>query len=77
MSSTNTTKVDYHIEGMSCRHCIDAVQGALSEIDGVHVEDIAIGRARVVYAPNRVDPAQLTRAIEEAGYAVASVDQVE
>ncbi|MDX1531206.1 MAG: heavy-metal-associated domain-containing protein [Rhodothermales bacterium] len=74
---TTTVKADYHIEGMSCQHCIDAVEGALGGIDGVHVEEVGIGRARVTYEPNAVDPAQLEGAIEEAGYNVRSVDRIE
>jgi copper chaperone len=72
----STTKVDYHIEGMSCRHCIDAVEGELKQIDGLTVEEVGIGRARVRYDGTDVSPADIEAAIDEAGYSVQSVEQI-
>lgn len=72
----STITSDYHIEGMSCRHCVDAVEGALKAIPGVTVDEVGIGRARVRFDPADVDPDALREAIEEAGYAVQSTDQI-
>ncbi|MEP0547929.1 MAG: cation transporter [Rhodothermales bacterium] len=72
----STIKADYHIEGMSCRHCIDAVEGELKQIDGLAVEEVAIGRARVRYEANDVTPSDIEAAIDEAGYSVQSVEQI-
>jgi copper chaperone len=72
----STVKADYHIEGMSCRHCIDAVEGELQQIDGLTVEEVAIGRARVRYEGNDVSPQDIESAIDEAGYSVQSVERI-
>lgn len=72
----STIKSDYHIEGMSCRHCIDAVEGELKQIGGLTVEEVGIGRARVRYDTNDVSPADIESAIEEAGYSVRSTEQI-
>ena len=72
----STIKTDYHIEGMSCRHCIDAVESELKQINGLAVEEVAIGRARVRYEANDVTPSDIEAANDEAGYTVRSVEQV-
>jgi copper chaperone len=72
----STVKSDYHIEGMSCRHCIDAVEGELKQIDGLTVEEVGIGRARVRYDASDVSPEDIESAIEEAGYSVQSTERI-
>jgi copper chaperone CopZ len=37
------------IDGMSCGHCVSRVQKALSRLEGVHVDQVEIGSARVTY----------------------------
>lgn len=72
----STIKTDLHIEGMSCRHCVDAVEGGLKALPGVEVEEVAIGRARVTYEQNEVTPDDLREAVEDAGYSIRSTEQV-
>jgi len=72
----STIKTDYHIEGMSCRHCIDAVEGELKQVDGLTVEEVGIGRARVRYDASEVSPDAIESAIDEAGFSVQSVEQI-
>lgn len=76
MSTVNTITEDLKITGMTCRHCVDAVQGALANVEGVTVEEVGIGHARVNYPSRAVTTDQLKRAVEEAGYEVRSADQV-
>jgi copper chaperone CopZ len=57
-----------HINGMSCGHCLNAVNRALAEMPGVEVDTVRIGRAEVRYDQARVSPAQLEAAVAEAGY---------
>jgi len=57
-----------HIEGMSCGHCVSAVNRALSVIPGVRIDAIRIGRADVSYDENTTGPSQLEAAVAEAGY---------
>lgn len=58
------------IDGMSCGHCIARVQKALARLDGVHVDRVEIGTARVAYDPERVSPRRIREAVEDAGYEV-------
>jgi copper chaperone len=57
-----------HIEGMSCGHCLSAVNRALSGVPGVRVDALRIGRADVSYDENITDPPQLEAAVTDAGY---------
>ena len=57
-----------HIDGMSCGHCLNAVNRALTEMPGVEVDSVRMGRAEVRYDRARVSPAQLEAAVADAGY---------
>jgi copper chaperone CopZ len=57
-----------HIEGMSCGHCLNAVNRALSAVPGVQIDAIRIGRADVSYDESAIGPPQLEAAVAEAGY---------
>lgn len=57
------------VEGMSCNHCRQHVQNALSAVDGVTEADVdlASGRAEVKL-DKPVDNSTLVKAVEDAGY---------
>jgi copper chaperone CopZ len=57
-----------HIEGMSCGHCVDSVNRALSGIPSVRIEALQIGRADVTFDENTTGHSQLEAAITEAGF---------
>lgn len=57
-----------HIAGMSCGHCLHAVNRALSAIPGVRVDAIRIGRAVLSYDENATNLSQLEAAVHQAGY---------
>ena len=61
-------QITLHIDGMSCGHCLNAVNQALASVDGVSVESVQMGRAIVSYDEARTDPARIAAAIAEAGY---------
>jgi copper chaperone CopZ len=63
-----------HIEGMSCGHCLNAVNRALNAIPGVRIDAIRIGRADVSYDENTTGPSDLEAAVADAGY-LATVQQ--
>ncbi|HLE32512.1 MAG TPA: heavy-metal-associated domain-containing protein [Bacteroidota bacterium] len=63
------------IEGMSCGHCVMAVKKELSKLNGVEVDDVQIGSARVRRDENKVWVQELNRAVERAGYRVISVQE--
>ncbi|MBE0570693.1 MAG: heavy-metal-associated domain-containing protein [Ignavibacteriaceae bacterium] len=57
------------IEGMSCNHCVMAVQKNLSKINLIKFE-VAIGSAKVEFDENTISEEVIINAIEEAGYKV-------
>jgi Cu+-exporting ATPase len=60
---------------MSCGHCLNAVNRALSAVPGVRIHAIGIGRADVSYDENTTDPSQLEEAVAEAGYRVTTQEE--
>jgi copper chaperone len=58
------------ISGMSCRHCVLAVTNALKQVDGVEVESVEVGRARVLFDSARTASDTVIRAVSDAGYGV-------
>jgi copper chaperone len=63
--------VSLHIEGMTCGHCVSAVRQALSAVDGVTVESVAVGSATVAYDPARTSAELLAAAVTDEGYAAS------
>jgi copper chaperone len=62
------TRTTLGIDGMSCGHCVASVKKALAALDGVTVENVAIGSATVAYDPSVVSPEKIADAISDAGY---------
>jgi len=60
------------IQGMTCGHCVMHVKQALDGVDGLEVEDVQVGKARVWYEDEKVAKV-LTDKVEEAGYKVVSI----
>ena len=57
-----------HIEGMSCGHCLNAVNRALGSLPGVTIESVQMGRAEVTYDERTTSPQVLEAAVADAGY---------
>ena len=67
---TTTLKVD----GMMCMHCVAHVKKALESIDGVTGAEVSLEKkSAVVYSDVTIDPAQLKKAVEDAGYSLVSI----
>ena len=64
--------VELNIEGMSCGHCVMAVRKELSKLPNTTVEDVQIGKAKVVIDESKITTQQLAQAIESAGYRLIS-----
>ena len=64
--------VTIEINGMSCGHCVAAVQKALAGVHGVTVESVQIGSATVVLDPALTTRSAVEAAIDAAGYHVVS-----
>ena len=67
-----TTK-EFKIEGMSCMHCVKAVDIELNKLP-LNEKKVEIGSAKVSYDESKIQPAQIEEAIKEAGYKVVSVN---
>ena len=62
------------IEGMMCQHCQAAVTKALNALEGVKAEVNLEKKEAYVEAEAHVTKEELTKAVEEAGYEVISVE---
>lgn len=56
------------IEGMTCDHCVRAVKNRLAATDGVKVEDVKVGAARLAYDPAKTNVDAIEEAIADEGY---------
>lgn len=61
------------IEGMSCGHCVAAVERALSKVEGLHVDEVTIGKAVVKSDDGPATAEKIERAIQAAGYRMVSL----
>lgn len=66
-------KVTLHIEGMSCGHCVNAVNRALHSLSGVVVGSVQVGRAEVEVAEGGPAPAAIAEVVRQAGYPATAV----
>ena len=57
------------VKGMSCQHCVKAVNAILGEFDGVSeiVVDLALGKV-TFRAEVEIDRQQLAQKLDDAGY---------
>ena len=64
--------VTFQVKGMSCGHCVKAVEGGLGQLEGV--EQVAVqldaGTVAVAYKDGQVTIDQMKAAIEGQGYDV-------
>jgi copper chaperone len=65
------TRTTLKIDGMSCGHCVASVKRALASLDGVTVENVAVGSATVAYDPAVASPEKIADVISDAGYTSA------
>ena len=61
------------IGGMSCGHCVAAVQKALQDLEGVDVRQVAVGQATVDLGEGR-SANDVIEAVRDAGYDARVVD---
>lgn len=70
MSSTTTTR---NVVGMTCDHCVRAVEAEVSALDGVEHVDVDLASGRVTVQSDRpLDDGAFAAAVEEAGYEVGA-----
>lgn len=63
------------IEGMSCSHCVRAVETALKALPGVIGVEVSLERKQAVVEaePGAVSDAMLQAAVEDQGYEVKAI----
>ena len=72
MSTTTSTRT-YRVVGMTCGHCVSAVEREVGALDGVTAVTVDLATGEVVVASTRpVADDEMTAAIDEAGYELAS-----
>jgi copper chaperone CopZ len=62
-------RITVQIDGMSCGHCVAAVDRALRALPGVQVEQVDVGSATIAYDPASVSREGISDAVRAAGYA--------
>jgi copper ion binding protein len=61
-----------HIVGMTCEHCVVAVEEALGRVDGVTAVQVELSSGIATFSEEKpVDMAAVRQAVEDAGYKVA------
>jgi copper chaperone CopZ len=61
----------FTVTGMTCAHCQRAVSGEIGAVDGVESVSVDLATGTVTVTASRpVDRADITAAVDEAGYAL-------
>jgi copper chaperone len=63
--------VHLNIEGMTCEHCVRAVDGRLRKTPGVQVEKVVVGAVDLHYDKSRISLDDISELIADEGYTVA------
>ena len=59
----------FWIDGMTCQHCEQSVQKALSSVQGVQQAEVNFLEKRAILRhSDTFDPVQAVQAVEQAGY---------
>ncbi len=65
------TEATYSVSGMTCDHCVQAVESEVGKVSGVASVSVDLGAGRVTLVSEEpVDPAAVRAAVEEAGFEV-------
>ncbi|WP_042458316.1 copper chaperone CopZ [Neobacillus dielmonensis] len=65
-------KVTLNVQGMSCNHCVKAVEGSVGKLAGVESVKVNLDAAAVdvEFNPNKVSLEQIKETIDDQGYEV-------
>ena len=66
--------ISFQVNDMSCGHCVGAITQALKAVDAAAKVDFDLSAHRVHVEPGKADAAELSRAIEQAGYTAVRID---
>ena len=62
----------YNVPGVSCEHCQRAIEGEVSQVEGVESVDVDLDAKTVTVSGEPLDEQAIVAAIDEAGYEVAA-----
>ncbi|MGN7478375.1 copper chaperone CopZ [Solibacillus silvestris] len=64
--------ITLNVQGMSCGHCVKAIEGSVGELEGVNQVNVKLDEAlvNVSFDETQVTPAAIKETIEEQGYDV-------
>lgn len=67
-----TVKTTLIVEGMSCGHCVKAVEENVGKLSGVNAVSVNLAEKQVTidYDDNQIQLKQITETIEDQGYDV-------
>ncbi|WP_332694736.1 copper chaperone CopZ [Halalkalibacter lacteus] len=67
-------KTTLQVTGMSCNHCVAAVEGSVGKLNGVHSVEVILNNGTVLvdYDPSSVSINTIKEEIEDQGYDVVS-----
>ena len=60
----------YHVTGMTCAHCADAVTREVAAVEGVEAVEVSVEAGTVLVRGERVSDELVRAAVDEAGYEV-------
>jgi copper chaperone len=60
---------EFKIEGMSCGHCVMAVEKELNKLE-IKSKNVEIGSAKIDFDPDKVSEDDIKNSITEAGFIV-------
>ncbi|MFC4801827.1 copper chaperone CopZ [Neobacillus sp. GCM10023253] len=60
------------VNGMSCGHCVNSIEGSVGKLDGVHSVKVhlAEGTVDVIFNPAEVSLSKIKETIDDQGYDV-------
>ncbi len=66
------SNVTLNVQGMSCGHCVKAIEGSVGQLDGINEVKVNLSEAQVeiVYNESKVSLEKVKETIEDQGYEV-------
>lgn len=64
-------QVTLQVNGMSCMHCVNSIEGAMKALDADAKVNLADGTVTVAYDSGKLSLPSIKEAIEDQGYEVA------
>lgn len=65
-------KITLNVQGMSCGHCVKAVEGSVGKLDGVQNVQVQLeaGKVEVAFDSSKVKLEDIKETIDDQGYDV-------